>query len=94
MFLCFAIWLKVSPNLGISASTSSSSAVKLWLDPTPGWETQVKLAPLGSILLLIVLVPAALLPVPRPLHAVPAPRVAAKGVFCELRLWFRPPPLF
>lgn len=93
-FLCFAIWLKVSPNLSANSISSSSPIVKLWLDPTPGWEAQVKLAPLGTILLLIVLVPAVLVATSRPVLMVPVPRLAAKDVFSESRHWFRPPPLF
>jgi len=92
--LTFAIWLKVAPELASGQRAEAAQVTKLWVDPTQGWETQVKLAPVVTLLFFFI-----------PLLSLTAagdwsgqsgfvPRPAARDIFIESRHWFRPPPCF
>lgn len=88
----FAVWLKVAPELASSHSAATTQVTKLWVDPTQGWETQVKLAPVVTLLFLFI--PLLSLPLAGDWswQSVFVPRPAARDIFTESRHWFRPPP--
>jgi hypothetical protein len=92
--LAFAAWLKISPSLTSSYRAEATQLTKLWVDPTQGWETQVKLAPVGIVLFFFAPVLSLVLVRVWSWHSGMTPRSAARDIFTESRHWFRPPPLF
>ncbi len=94
LILAFAVWLKVSPGLGSGNRAEAAQMTKLWVDPTQGWETQVKLAPVVHLLFSFAPVTSLVQVRDWSWQSAMAPRLAAKDVFVESQHWFRPPPLF
>lgn len=94
MLLGFSIWLKMSPNLGKNLDAGSSQIVKLWVDPSYDSNNQVKLATVGSFLLLIAVAAVLIVAPDRLLHFTPVFEFSATDTFMKSRHWFRPPPLF
>jgi len=92
ILLGFAVWLKVLPNLG--PNLGASSTVKLWVDPSHDFDTLIKLAPVGSFLFLVLLIPASMAGLRRPQQSIPVIKFATRDVFTGSRHWSRPPPLF
>ncbi len=89
--LAFAAWLKISPSL-TGSGAEATQMTKLWVDPTQGWDTLVKLAPVGIILALFAYVPSLGLARDWSWQCDTAPKPAARDIFMESRHWFRPPP--
>ena len=94
VLISFAIWLKLSPNLGMSLRAGGQTSVKLWLDPSHVSDTQIKFAPLASLFLFAFLIPALILRPARSMGSVQVVKFVARDIFTESRHWFRPPPLF
>lgn len=92
--LAFALWLKISPGLGSDNRAEAAQMTKLWVDPTQGWETQVKLAPVVSLLFSFAPVTTLVQVRDWSWQSAMAPRLAARDIFAESQHWFRPPPLF
>lgn len=90
----FSVWLKMLPNLGVSLRAHAPASVKLWVDPSHDSDGQVKLALLGTVLLLVIAIPALVSRSSRPMQPIQARKFVARDIFSESRHWFRPPPLF
>jgi hypothetical protein len=91
--LAFTAWLKISPSLEADYRPEAAQLTKLWVNPTQGWETLVKLAPAGIVLFFMAPVLFLFLARDWSWQSGMAPRSAARDIFAESRHWFRPPPL-
>jgi len=88
----FAIWAKVQPSLD-PGGAANGSPVKLWVDPLPDHNAQLKLAPVSFAHALIAFLPVILPPSQEsstPLAT--TSELPARNAFVESRYWFRPPP--
>ena len=94
MLVSFSTWLKLSPNLGKNLCAGNPQIVKLWVDPSHDSNNQVKLATVGSFLLLIAVAAVLIVAPHRLLHFIPVFEFSATDTFMKSRHWFRPPPLF
>lgn len=90
--LAFAVWLKVAPEFTSGHRAGTAQMTKLWVDPTQGWESQVKLAPV--VILLFFLAPLISLTFAGEWsrQSVLDLKSAVRDIFAESRHWFRPPP--
>jgi hypothetical protein len=89
----FAIYLKVAPNLKSNFLPTTSAQTKIWIDPSDGQDTRIKLASLaGFCLFFLVLI--AVYYRSQTGQAVLTPVFLARDLFTGSRHWFRPPPLF
>jgi hypothetical protein len=92
--LAFAAWLKIAPSFSSDYRPAATQMTKLWVDPTQGSETLIKVASVGILFFFFAPLPSLALVRERSWQSGMAPRSAARDIFAESRHWFRPPPLF
>lgn len=90
--LGFAAWLKIAPSFSSDYRPAATQMTKLWVDPTQGSETFVRVVSVGIVFFFFVPLLSLALVREWSWQSGMAPRPAARDIFTESRHWYRPPP--